>query len=107
MKIGIEKISFHVPHLYVDMHDLAISRNEDPGKYKIGIGQDEMAVAPLTQDPVSLAANAALNIVTDEDREKIDFVMFARSEERRVGKECRSRWSPDQLKKKKEERGVK
>src|SRR5690606_41395474 len=77
MKIGIEKISFHVPHLYVDMHDLAISRNEDPGKYKIGIGQDEMAVAPLTQDPVSLAANAALNIVTDEDREKIDFVMFA------------------------------
>src|SRR5437879_12679315 len=26
----------------------------------------------------------------------------ARSEERRVGKECRSRWSPDHLKKKKE-----
>src|SRR5688572_33490096 len=27
-----------------------------------------------------------------------------RSEERRVGKECRSRWSPEQLKKKKSER---
>src|SRR5256885_17103236 len=27
----------------------------------------------------------------------------ARSEERRVGKECRSRWSPDHLKKKKKE----
>src|SRR6202034_4865148 len=28
-----------------------------------------------------------------------------RSEERRVGKECRSRWSPDHLKKKKRKRG--
>src|SRR5689334_25443267 len=28
-------------------------------------------------------------------------VSFGRSEERRVGKECRSRWSPDQYEKKK------
>ena len=77
MKIGIEKISFHIPHLYVDMNELALARNEEPEKYTIGIGQDEMAVTPLTQDPVTLAANAALQIVTDEDREKIDLVMFA------------------------------
>lgn len=77
MNIGIEKISFNIPHLYVDMNDLAEARNEDPAKYKIGIGQDEMAVCPLSQDPVTLAANAALQMITDEDRENIDFVMFA------------------------------
>lgn len=77
MKIGIEKISFNIPHLYIDMNELARARNEEPAKYTIGIGQDEMAVPPLSQDPVTLAANAALQMITDEDRERIDFVMFA------------------------------
>lgn len=77
MKIGIEKMSFNVPHLYIDMNELALARNEEPEKYTIGIGQDEMAVAPLTQDPVTLAANAALQMLTDEDREQIDLIMFA------------------------------
>ena len=31
---------------------------------------------------------------TSENLTPIDAVKFARSEERRVGKECRSRWSP-------------
>jgi len=77
MKIGVEKLSFNIPHLYVDMNELAIARDEEPAKYKIGIGQDEMAVTPVSQDPVTLAANAALQILTDEDRERIDLVMFA------------------------------
>lgn len=76
MKIGIDKIGFYSPHLYVDMEDLAHARDEDPGKFKIGIGQDEMALAPVTQDPVTLAANAALQCLTEEDKEAIDFVMF-------------------------------
>src|SRR6266700_5090555 len=38
------------------------------------------------------------------DRRRVGAVTAApRSEERRVGKECRSRWSPDQLKKNKRE----
>src|SRR5699024_3772092 len=45
-------------------------------KFTIGIGQDEMAVASITQDPVTLAANAALNILDEEDIQAIDFVMF-------------------------------
>lgn len=77
MKIGIDKIGFYTPHYYVDMEDLAEARGDDPAKYTIGIGQDEMAVAPLTQDAVTLAGNAALNVLTDEDLEKIDLVLFA------------------------------
>lgn len=76
MKIGIDKIGFYAPHLYVDMNKLAVARNVEPEKFTIGIGQEKMAIAPITQDPVTLAANAALNILNDEDRAKIDFIIF-------------------------------
>lgn len=76
MKIGIDKIGFYAPHLYLDMNNLANARGEEPEKFTIGLGQEKMAVAPVTQDPVTLAANAALEILTEEDKEKIDLVMF-------------------------------
>lgn len=59
MKIGIDKIGFYAPHFFVDMEKLAEARGVDPAKYTIGIGQEKMAVAPITQDAVTLAANAA------------------------------------------------
>ncbi|CQR47547.1 Polyketide biosynthesis 3-hydroxy-3-methylglutaryl-ACP synthase PksG [Paraliobacillus sp. PM-2] len=77
MKIGIDKIGFYTPHMYVETEDLAVARNIEPGKFTIGIGQEKIAVPPITQDAVSLAANAALQIVTDEDKEAIDYVIFA------------------------------
>lgn len=76
MKIGIDKISFYTPHLYVDMNDLAEARGVEPAKFTVGIGQSEMAVAPLSQDPVTLAANAAKQIVSKTDMENIDLVLF-------------------------------
>src|SRR5699024_6084131 len=76
MKIGIDKFGFHIPHYDVDMEDLAEARGVEPAKCAGGIGQDTMAVAPVTQDPVTVAANAALNIIDETDREKVDFVMF-------------------------------
>lgn len=76
MKIGIDKIGFFAPHLYLDMNKLAVERNVDPEKFTIGIGQEKMAVAPITQDPVTLAANAALEILSEEDKQQIDFVIF-------------------------------
>ena len=76
MQIGIDKIGFYTPHLYVDMEELAFARNVEPAKYTVGIGQEKMAVCPITQDAVTLAANAALEILTEEDKEKIDYVIF-------------------------------
>ncbi|KRL04241.1 hydroxymethylglutaryl-CoA synthase [Liquorilactobacillus oeni] len=77
MKIGINKIGFSTSHLYVDMKKLAFARNEDPNKYLIGIGQSKMAVVPPSQDVVTMAANAAIRILTKEDRDRISFVIFA------------------------------
>lgn len=76
MKIGIDKIGFYAPHFFVDMAKLAEARGVEPAKYTIGIGQEKMAVAPITQDAVTLAANAALRIIDEEDLAKIDLVIF-------------------------------
>ncbi|GAA0437222.1 MAG: hydroxymethylglutaryl-CoA synthase [Bacillota bacterium] len=76
MKIGIDKIGFYTPHLYVDMNKLAVARDVEPEKFTIGIGQEKMAVAPITQDSVTMAANAAWNILDDKDKENIDFIIF-------------------------------
>ena len=75
MDIGIDKINFFTSNLYVDMTELAIARNEDPDKYLIGIGQSKMAVIPPTQDIVTMGANAAESMLTDEDKEDIDLVI--------------------------------
>ena len=75
MDIGIDKINFFTSNLYVDMTELAITRNEDPDKYLIGIGQSKMAVIPPTQDIVTMGANAAESMLTDEDKEEIDLVI--------------------------------
>ncbi|MGX6961186.1 hydroxymethylglutaryl-CoA synthase [Vagococcus xieshaowenii] len=76
-KIGIDKINFFTPTLYVDMIDLAHARDTDPNKYTIGIGQEKMGINPITQDAVSMGANAALPIISKEDALLIDMVIFA------------------------------
>ncbi|RPA55946.1 hydroxymethylglutaryl-CoA synthase [Aerococcus agrisoli] len=77
MNIGIDKFNFFTPHVYLDMEELAEARDVDPAKFTIGLGQTQQAVAPLTQDPVSMAANAAWPMLTDEDKAAIDFVIVA------------------------------
>ncbi|AIM26046.1 hydroxymethylglutaryl-CoA synthase [Melissococcus plutonius] len=75
MKIGIDKISFHVPNYYLDMAELANARDTDPDKFHIGLGQDKMSVIPKTQDIVTLGASAAKKILSDEDKQTIDMVI--------------------------------
>ena len=77
MNIGIDKINFYVPKYYVDMAKLAEARQVDPNKFLIGIGQTEMAVSPVNQDIVSMGANAAKDIITEEDKKNIGMVIVA------------------------------
>lgn len=77
MKIGIDKITFFTPPTYVDMAELAKARDVDPNKYLIGIGQKQMAVASVNYDIVAMAANAAEQILTAEDKKEIDLILFA------------------------------
>ncbi|HEM6401936.1 TPA: hydroxymethylglutaryl-CoA synthase [Streptococcus suis] len=75
MNIGIDKIGFAAPDYVLDLAELAQARNVDPNKFKIGLLQSEMAVAPITQDIISLGAKAAEAILTEEDKQTIDMVI--------------------------------
>lgn len=75
MEIGIDKIGFYTPPYALSMEELAVARGIDPAKYTIGIGQSTMAVAPVTQDIVTMGANAALAILDDADLAAIDMVL--------------------------------
>lgn len=77
MKVGIDKLHFASSHLYVDMAELALARQEAPDKYLIGIGQSKMAVIPPSQDAVTLAANAAAPMLTATDIQAIDLLIVA------------------------------
>ncbi|NLR10080.1 hydroxymethylglutaryl-CoA synthase [Lactobacillus sp. ZJLC28-8] len=76
MSVGIDKIGFYTPGLYLDMAELATARGEDPNKYLIGIGQSRQAVIPPTQDTVTMAANAARQILTPAFKADIAMVLF-------------------------------
>ncbi|SCC09615.1 hydroxymethylglutaryl-CoA synthase [Weissella bombi] len=75
--IGIDKMSFFSPQQYIDMVELANARGEEPDKYLIGIGQTQQAVIPPTQDVVTMAANAADEMLTASDRKAITMILFA------------------------------
>lgn len=73
--IGIEKIGFYTPEYKLDMSVLAEGRNIPVEKLTIGLGQHVMAVPPIYEDAVTLAANAVNSILTDEDRQAIDMIL--------------------------------
>ena len=75
MNIGIDKIGFYTPPFALSMEDLAVERGVEPAKYTVGIGQSTMAVAPVTQDIVTMGANAAIEILDEADKEAIDMIL--------------------------------
>lgn len=76
-KVGIEKIGIYIPKNYISLSRLAEFRGVDPDKWKKGIGQDKMSVLTKDQDVISMGANACLKILDEEDKSKIDQVIFA------------------------------
>ena len=77
MKIGIERISFHIPHQYLDLTSLAEHHGTDSDKFSRGIGQDKMSFPCHDEDIVTLAAEAALPIIKAHGPDGIDSLLFA------------------------------
>lgn len=77
MKIGIERISFHIPHQYLDLTSLAEHYGTDSDKFSRGIGQDKMSFPCHDEDIVTLAAEAALPIIKAHGPDGIDSLLFA------------------------------
>ena len=77
MTIGIDKIGFATSPYVLRLEDLAAARDTDPEKLSKGLLLKEQSVAPITEDIVTLAATAANDILTDEDKQAIDMVILA------------------------------
>ncbi|MGX7112149.1 hydroxymethylglutaryl-CoA synthase [Gemella cuniculi] len=75
MKIGIDKIGFAMPKYYLDIRDLATARGIEPDKFTKGLLQLEMSIPPVSQDIVTLGAEAAFEILEKDDLEKIDMII--------------------------------
>lgn len=59
MKAGISSISIYIPPLYLSHDELADARGIPRDKFKIGLGNHNMAIVPPWDDTVTMAANAA------------------------------------------------
>ncbi|WP_067320619.1 hydroxymethylglutaryl-CoA synthase [Streptobacillus felis] len=76
MNIGIDKIGVEFSDKYIDIKELAIARGVEVEKYTKGIGQMEMSFTSSNQDIVTLAIKATKDILTDEDKQSIDLIIF-------------------------------
>lgn len=77
MKAGIDYISFYTPHYYLDLKTLAEKRGVDYDKFRIGLGQEKMAVPPPDEDIITMAASAAQRILDRIDPMEIELLLFA------------------------------
>jgi len=59
MKSGISSISVYIPPLYLSHDDLADARGIPKDKFRVGLGNINMAIVPPWDDTVTMAANAA------------------------------------------------
>lgn len=76
MKIGIDQIGMDTPDFFIDLRELATVRGVEPDKFTIGIGQDQQAVAPSSQDAVTMGAAAAQSLLGEIDRDQLGLVVL-------------------------------
>jgi hydroxymethylglutaryl-CoA synthase len=61
-KVGIDQLAVYVPRYVLELEKLAMARGVPPEKISIGLGANEMSVAPPWEDTVTLAANAGARL---------------------------------------------
>ena len=67
MKVGIDSISFDIPKIHLTIKELAENRNIEPEKLMKGLGLSKMSFLDIHKDVVTLAANAVLKLINQEN----------------------------------------
>lgn len=75
--VGIDKMSFYTTNYVIDMSELARGRDMDVNKCKTGIGQEKMSIISPYEDVITMACEAANDILSEEDIPDIEMVLFA------------------------------
>ena len=75
--IGIDSLSFYVPHAQLELKTMAERHGIDPDKFTLGIGQEKIALTGFDEDIVTLGAEAARPIIEAHGADGIDTLFFA------------------------------
>lgn len=67
MKVGIDSIAFDIPQLYLPITTLSENRNIEADKLIKGLGLHKMSFLDVHQDVVTMASNAALQLIQQEN----------------------------------------
>lgn len=76
-RTGISSIGLSFPSLYLAVEDLAELRGEDPDKYTIGLGCDDMALCAPETDVVDLSVTASRRALSRWDGDPARIGMLA------------------------------
>jgi len=77
VKVGIDLISFYTPSYFLALESLAMARGIDPNKFRVGLGQEKMAVIPPDEDIITMASDAGARVLQKTDLADIDLLLFA------------------------------
>jgi len=67
MQVGLDGIAFHISKLYLPITTLAEHRGIEPEKLIKGLGLHKMSFLDVHEDVVTLASNAALKLINQEN----------------------------------------
>ncbi len=74
-RVGIEKLRIYPSTMSLDMQTLCAARGHDPADIRDTMMIDQRSVNPPWEDPVTMAVNAALPMLTEEDRASIELLI--------------------------------
>jgi len=74
-EVGIEKINIYGSSLCMSQMDLARARDKDPERVLNDFHIDTRSLNPPYEDTVTMGANAAQQMLTDEDKEQIGLLI--------------------------------
>jgi hydroxymethylglutaryl-CoA synthase len=77
MNVGIDRLSFYTSRYYLPLDALAETRGVEYDKYRLGLGQERMAVPPPDEDIITLGASAADPVIEAAGTDGIDLLLFA------------------------------
>jgi 3-hydroxy-3-methylglutaryl CoA synthase len=75
MRVGIEKIRVYPTSMALRMDRLCAARGHDLADIRDVMMIDERSVNPPWEDPVTMAVNAALPLLSDQDRANIELLL--------------------------------
>jgi hydroxymethylglutaryl-CoA synthase len=74
-RVGIEKMNLYGTSMFLDMRDLAVARGLDPQKAIDDYLITTRSLNPPWEDAVTMGANAALGMLSDDDRKSIGMLI--------------------------------